>query len=148
MPALAARGRPAATGPLIIAGHITAAGQRPGGPAERAKMFLDALRDDRKSGPKYQDLGAPAPLLDDTPRHVGGLALEVRLGGPATQYLIGTRLRVAGQLPAEVPVRVRGTPTTSPAPPASMPASPLAGSPSARPPEQRVSLRWSWTRCR
>jgi hypothetical protein len=105
VPALAARGMPAAAGPLIVAGHITAGGRRPGGPAGRGKAFLDALHEDRKCGPKYRDLGAPAPLPDDTPRHVGGLALEVRPGAPETRYLIGTRLRVAGQLLAEVPVR-------------------------------------------
>ena len=105
VPALGAHARPAATGPLIIAGHITAAGQRPGGPADRAKAFLDALHDGRKSGPRYRDLGAPAPFPEDTPRHVGGLALEVRPGSPETRYLVGARLRVAGQLLAEVPVR-------------------------------------------
>jgi hypothetical protein len=35
----------------------------------------------------------------------GRAALEVRPGAPATRYLIGTRLRVAGRLLAEVPVR-------------------------------------------
>lgn len=105
MPALAARGWPAATVPLIVAGHISEGVRRPGGPAGRGRAFLDALHDDRKSGPKYRDLGAPAPIPDDTPRHVGGLALEVRLGAPETRYPIGARLRVAGRLLAEVPVR-------------------------------------------
>ena len=76
VPALAARGWPAATGPLIVAGHITAGGRRPGGPAGRGKAFLDALHDDRKSGPKYRDLGTSAPLPDDTPRYVGGWHLR------------------------------------------------------------------------
>jgi hypothetical protein len=91
--------------PLIIAGHITAGGRQPGGPAGRAKTFLDALHDDRKSGPKYHDLGAPAPLADDGPRQVSGLALEVRPGAPRTRYLIGARLHVRGQLLAQVPIQ-------------------------------------------
>ena len=107
MPVLAAHGKPAGTDPLTIAGHITAMdrGRLPGGPAGRAKAFLDALHDDRRSGPKYRDIGAAAPLADDGPRHVGGLAIEVRPGSPQTRYLIGAHLRVAGQLLAEVPVQ-------------------------------------------
>ena len=89
VPVLAASGTPAAAGPLIIVGHISTTGRLPGGPAGRAKAFLDALHDDRHSGPKYGDLRLPAPLTDDTPRHVGGLALEVRPGPPQTRYLIG-----------------------------------------------------------
>ena len=104
VPALAASGTAGATAPLIIVGHISAAGRPPGGPAGRAKAFLDALHDDRKSGPKYRDLRLPAPLTDDTPRHVGGLALEVRPGPPQTRYLIGDHLRMAGQLLVTVPV--------------------------------------------
>jgi hypothetical protein len=46
----------------------------------RAKALLDALHDDRKSGPFHADLGADAPLADDTPEHVCGLAVEVRGG--------------------------------------------------------------------
>lgn len=45
-----------------------------------------------------------SPLPDDNPGHVGGLAVEVRPGNPETRYLIGARLRVAGQLLVEVPV--------------------------------------------
>jgi hypothetical protein len=67
VPVLGAYARSAASGPLIIVGHITAAGRRPGGPAGRAEAFLDALHDGRKSGPKYRDLGAAAPFPDDTP---------------------------------------------------------------------------------
>lgn len=97
------------TEPLIIAGHITATakGRPPGGLAGRVKVFLHALHDDRRSGPKYRDIGAVAPLADDGPRHVGGLAIELRSGSPQTQtrYLIGGRLRVAGQLLAEVAVQ-------------------------------------------
>lgn len=96
VPVLAASGKPAATGPLIVVGHISAAGHLPGGPASRAKAFLDALHDDRKSGPQYGDLRLPAPLPDDTTRHVTGLAVEIRPGTPQTRYLIGRQLRVAG----------------------------------------------------
>ncbi len=42
------------------------------------------------------NIGAVAPLVDDSPRHVGGLAVKVRLGIPETRYQIGTRLQVAG----------------------------------------------------
>ena len=45
-----------------------------------------------------------APLADDNPQHVSGLAIEVRPGSPSTRYLIGARLHVAGQMLAEVPV--------------------------------------------
>jgi hypothetical protein len=116
VPALAAHGKPATTWPVVIAGHITAAGRPPGGPTGRVKAFLDALHDDRKSGPRYHALRVPAPLPDDTPRYVGGLALEVRPGPPQTRYLIGHHLHVAGQLLANVPVHcpapndIAGTP--------------------------------------
>lgn len=107
VPSLAMRGRPAVTGPLTITGHITAVarGRLPSGPAGRAKAFLDALHDHRRSGPKYSAIGAMAPLADDSPRHVAGLAIEVRPGGSETWYLIGTRLRVVGQMLAEVAVQ-------------------------------------------
>ena len=107
VPVLAAHGKPAGAKPLIIAGHISAMARArlPGGPAGRAKIFLDALHDERRSGPKYRDIGAVAPLADDGPRHVGGLAIEVHPGSSQTQVLIGARMRVAGQLLAEVPVR-------------------------------------------
>lgn len=116
VPALAASGRPTATGPLIVVGHISAAGRLPGGPAGRAKAFLDSLHDDRKSGPKYGGFRVPAPLPDDTPQHVRGLALEVRPGPPQTRYLIGDHLRATGQLLVTVPVHcaapndIAGTP--------------------------------------
>ncbi len=102
-PCAGCSGRATATGPLIVVGHISAPG-RLGGPASRAKAFLDALHDDRRSGPKYDGFRLLAPLPDDTPQHVRGLALEVRPGAPQTRYLIGDHLRVAGQLPVTVPV--------------------------------------------
>jgi hypothetical protein len=109
VPVLAAHGKPLGTEPLIIAGHISAMakGRLSGGSAGRVKVFLDALHDDRRSGLKYRDIGAVAPLADDDPRHVGGLAIEVRAGSPQaqTRYLIGAKLRVSGQLLAEVPVQ-------------------------------------------
>lgn len=96
--------------PCVVVCRVTAPGARdtpPGGPLGRAKGLLDALHDDRKSGPWYRDVAGRAPLLDDHPAHVCGLAVEVRPGDPRTEYVLGTELFVAGRLLAKVPVPVR-----------------------------------------
>jgi len=92
--------------PCLVVCRVTAParwGRPPGGPLGRAKGLLDALHDDRRSGPRY---GACAPLEDDHPEHVSGLAVEVRAGEPRTDYLVGRGLRIAGELLASVPVAV------------------------------------------
>jgi len=92
--------------PCLVVCRVTAParwGRPPGGPLGRAKGLLDALHDDRRSGPRY---GACAPLQDDHPEHVSGLAVEVRAGEPRTDYLVGRGLRIAGELLASVPVAV------------------------------------------
>ncbi len=76
----------------------------PGGPLGRAKGLLDALHDDRLSGPRYRDLPGRAPLVDDHPSHVRALAVEVAAGEPHTEYLLGAELAIAGELIASVPV--------------------------------------------
>jgi hypothetical protein len=82
----------------------TAGRSAPGGPLGRAKGLLDALHDDRRSGPQYQDLPGRAPLVDDHPSHVRALAVEIAAGEPQTEYLIGAELAIAGELIASVPV--------------------------------------------
>jgi hypothetical protein len=79
-------------------------GQAPTGPVNRAKGLLDALHDDRRSGPKYRHLGARPPLEDDDPDHVSGLAVEVVPGDLRTDYQLGGSLSIAGELIAEVPI--------------------------------------------
>ena len=94
------------TGPCVVTGHFTAPGrgQAPGGPKGRAKAFLDALHDGRRTRPRYHDIGSCPPLAGDDPVHLAGLALEVAAGHARTEYLIGDQLRVRGELLAEVPV--------------------------------------------
>lgn len=78
--------------------HVTArAGNRRfGGPVAPAKGLLDALHDNRQSGPFYRDLGVPSPLENDDPAHVSALAVEVDNGHPRTEYMIGTELHTTG----------------------------------------------------
>ncbi len=77
----------------------------PSGPKDRAKGLLDALHDGRKLAPLYEEMGALAPLPDDTPRAVRGLAVEVTAGDPArVHYSIGNDLAVAGEPLCEVEV--------------------------------------------
>ena len=68
---------------MIVIARVTArlpgGMSRPGGPKDRAKGLMDALHDGRKQGPKYADLGVPAPLPDDDPRFVHGLGGESSL---------------------------------------------------------------------
>jgi hypothetical protein len=93
--------------PCVVVCGVTAPGRgrsRPAGPLGRAKTALDALHDDRKSGPWYEGLGARAPLVDDTPAHVCGLAVEVREGPPRTEYAIGRALAIGGERLAAVPI--------------------------------------------
>lgn len=94
------------TRPCVVTGHITAPGRgrAPGGPKGRAKAFLDALHDGRRTGPSYHHIGSCPPLAGDDPVHLTGLALEVAAGPARTEYLIGDQLRVRGELLAEVPV--------------------------------------------
>jgi len=89
-----------------VIGHITAPGRNghQGGPVGRAKGLLDALHDNRLHGPFYRDLGMSPPLVDDDPAHVAVLAVEVSTGDPRTEYLIGTGLRIEGQMLASVRV--------------------------------------------
>ncbi len=92
----------------VVVCHVTAPARHgpPGGPVGRAKGLLDALHDNRRSGPFYRDLGASPPLVNDDPTHVGVLAVEAIPGYLRTRYLIGTEFRVNGRLVASVPVHV------------------------------------------
>jgi hypothetical protein len=47
-----------------------------------------------------------APLVDDHPGHVSGLAVEVIAGPPRTDYLLGDTLEIQGQRLAAVPVAI------------------------------------------
>jgi hypothetical protein len=92
----------------VVICHVTAPARngRSGGPVGRAKGLLDALHDNRRQGPFYSALGVSPPLADDSPAHVIALAVEVSPGHPRTRYLIGTELRVDGQMLALVPVEL------------------------------------------
>lgn len=72
---------------------------------ERAKGLLDALHDRRRRGAKYAACGVLAPLPDDSPKHVGGLAVEMG-PGPACriEYRIGPKLLIRGVRLASIPV--------------------------------------------
>jgi hypothetical protein len=118
VPQLAAAGGYFPSAARVVVCHVTALARHgpPGGPVGRAKGLLDALHDNRRSGPFYRDLGASPPLVNDDPAHVGVLAVEVTAGYPRTQYLIGTEFQVNGHLVASVPVHaaapndIAGTP--------------------------------------
>lgn len=90
----------------VVVGHVTAPACNgpPGGPVGHAKGLLDALHDNRRHGPFYRDLGVSPPLVNDDPAHVQVLAIEVTAGHPLTQYTIGTKLHINGQLLAAVAV--------------------------------------------
>lgn len=103
----------------VVVAHVSAptiSGQSPGGPAGRAKCLLDALHDDRGSGPLYRDMGARALLEDDDPTHVAGLAVEVAHGRPRTTYQLGEALQIRGRqalsvtVPESAPNDIAGTP--------------------------------------
>jgi hypothetical protein len=107
VPQIATHAGPRPPTPCVVVCRVTVPrGRRQplGGPLGRAKTLLDALHDDRKAGPYYSRLGAAAPLVNDDPARVCGLAVEVREGPPRTEYLIGRRLAIASQLLATVPV--------------------------------------------
>jgi len=101
--AVAAAGDFPATARVVVC-HVTALARHgpPAGPVGRDKGLLDALLDNRRSGPFYRDLGVSPPLVDDDPAHVGVLAVGVTPGHPRTRYLIGTEFRIDGQLVASV----------------------------------------------
>lgn len=93
--------------PCVVVCHVRAPGHwgsPPGGPLGRPKGLLDALHDDRKTGPWYCNLPGRAPLTDDHPAHVRGLAVEVLPGEARTECQFGTDDSVAGELLASVPV--------------------------------------------
>lgn len=107
VPELALQKGPPPPQPSAVVCRVTArtvGRSAPGGPLGRAKGLLDALHDDRRSGPQYQDLPGRAPLVDDHPSHVRALAVEIAAGEPQTEYLIGAELAIAGELIASVPV--------------------------------------------
>jgi hypothetical protein len=96
IPQIAAAKRGRATEPSVVVAHITAQGLV--GAKGRAKPLLDALHDDRRTGPKYADLGWPPPLRGDSPPNVRGLAVEVRAGEPdRVEYRLGSDLVIKGE---------------------------------------------------
>ncbi len=112
VPLIAAAGLPAAPARCVVIARVTAATKGPippGGPRGRAKGLLDALHDDRGSGPKYSQMGVRPPLANDNPEDVGGLAVEVRAGTTAcVEYRVGTGLQVAGQHRLSLDVNAAG----------------------------------------
>ena len=98
----------AAPTPCVVVCRVSAPaiGRAPAGPRNRAKGLLDALHDDRRSGPLYRDLPGQAPLQGDAPSDVCGLAVEVVAGAPATEYLLGASLVITGELVASIAVDV------------------------------------------
>lgn len=104
VPALAAAALPATSSPCCVVARVFAPPSA-SGPRGRAKGLLDALHDDRQSGPLYREIGTRPPIADDDPGHVAGLAVEVH---PATtssvEYRIGHGLRVRANLLAELDV--------------------------------------------
>lgn len=103
VPALATAGFLAATIPAIVLAQVravTATGRvLPAGPMDRAKGVMDALHDQRRSGPKYVELAVQPPLPDDGNRYISGLAVEVRPGSHnQTTYLLGQSLLANGSL--------------------------------------------------
>lgn len=107
VPRLAVTDRPLPPRPCVVVSRVNGLSRRgnpPAGPLGRAKGLLDALHDDRKTGPWYRDMGGRGPLIDDHPLHVRGLAVEVRAGEPRTDSLLGSNLQVAGELLASAPV--------------------------------------------
>jgi hypothetical protein len=110
VPALAAHRRPRLRKPCIVVCRVSApdvSGNASGGPLGRAKGLLDALHDDRKSGPWYRDRAAAAPLADDHPQHVRGLAVEVRADKPRTECQLGSAPDIQGDLLAAAPIELQ-----------------------------------------
>jgi hypothetical protein len=113
VPVLASAELPRVEPRCVVVARVTAptapGRSAPAGPRGRAKGLLDALHDDRQSGPKYVQLAGRAPLAGDDPRVVGGLAVEVRPGAAAqVEYRVGHGLRVARQLLLELDVDAAG----------------------------------------
>jgi hypothetical protein len=99
VPSLARLDRPDVTRPCTVVVRVQApasSGRRPGGPVGRAKTALDALHDERSSGPKYQDVDARSPIINDDPMNVSSLAVEVAAGEPRTEYELGSELALGG----------------------------------------------------
>jgi hypothetical protein len=67
---------------------------------------MDALHDDRKAPPHYRSLNCRAPLPDDDPRFVQGLAVEITTGDPTVEYKLGPHLQINGELIAAIDVDV------------------------------------------
>lgn len=106
VPSIAAQrvGYPSTPSVVVVRATVASRHFRPKG---RAKGFMDALHDKRKSGKKYAQLGVQAPLLDDDGGYVRGLAVEVTYGlSNSLEYRIGTDLLVNGAVAASVPVGV------------------------------------------
>ena len=95
VPQLAATGAGQAPSPCIVVAHVQT--PRPVGPRGLAKRLMDALHDQRLTGVKH---GQTAPLADDHPGSVAGLAVEVQVGPTAqVEYALGGELRIAGDKP-------------------------------------------------
>lgn len=106
VPELAARVRefgPPLTPCVIVARITTTAGSsRAKGCAKRV---LDSLHDRRKLGKKFADYQVAAPLPDDDPRFVHGLAVEISRGSAnRVEYRIGNCLLVRGRRLASIAV--------------------------------------------
>jgi hypothetical protein len=89
--------------PVMIVARVSAkpapGRQLPAGPRDRAKALMDALHDQRRKPPFYRDLGRPAPLTDDKPHFVRGLAVEVRPSPvTSTEYRFGSELLAVGRV--------------------------------------------------
>jgi hypothetical protein len=95
--------------PTMIVAQVTAPAASgralPAGPRDRAKALMDALHDQRRRPPFYRDFGGTAPLPDDNPNFVRGLAVEVHAGARTeTVYRLGTDLALRGRVVARVEV--------------------------------------------
>lgn len=106
VPQIAAAGLLPRSGPTIVVAHVSS--PRPVGAPGLAKRLMDALHDQRRSGPRFESLGVTAPLYDDHPESVTGLAVEVRPApAPTVEYLLGSSLEVLNStVIAEVAVDV------------------------------------------
>lgn len=95
VPQLAATGQGQTPIPCVVVARVQT--PRLVGAKGLAKRLMDALHDQRGTGAKH---GHVAPLGDDHPGAVRGLAVEVRAGSePRTEYTLGSELLVdASQL--------------------------------------------------
>jgi hypothetical protein len=95
--------------PVVIVARVTAltarGRRRPAGPRDRAKALMDALHDQRRKPPFFRELGRAAPIPDDNPNFVRGLAVEIHAGPTAqVEYRLGTALQVNGEVLIQVDV--------------------------------------------